>query len=616
MDLTTIEDPSFLKELDDKQLMKLAADIRTFLIESISQTGGHLSSNLGIVELTLALHAVFSAPQDKIFFDVGHQSYTHKILTGRAQDFKNLRTFNGLSGYQKRCESVYDCFEAGHSSTTISAAVGMAIARDLRQEKYHVVPVIGDGALMNGVAFEALNNLGHLQKRVIVILNDNGMSISKNTGAINSFLDNLRVSMPYNKAKQNYKELLNKTKFGRLTYRVSKTMKDSIKHKIIDNMFTELNFDYIGPLDGHDIKDLKRGLEKAKNSLKPIVVHVITKKGKGYKYAENDQDGKWHGVGKFDIASGTFLNKRKAREINFSELVANELYKQMQKNDKIIAISPAMVEGSKLNKVFKAFPDRSFDVGIAEAHAAMMAAGLALNGMHPFLSVYSTFSQRCYDQFNHDLARMDLPVVIGLDRAGIVGEDGATHHGVFDISLYRNLPNFTITAPATTAEVEYLIAEAFSWEHPYIIRYSREAALIENSEQVYQYGKWLTLLENKKNVILSYGIHTNRFKEIITADKIALGLIHALYLKPLDYDLLDYLFNNKICLNIFEPDIKGGGFSSSVLEYANKQGYDSNLVHITAIDDIFIEAGSTIDLYNYYGFNYHEYVNNCLKRGK
>ncbi|MDR1782463.1 MAG: 1-deoxy-D-xylulose-5-phosphate synthase [Bacilli bacterium] len=615
MDLTKIENPYFLKNLNNKELKQLAKEIRSFLIESISQTGGHLSSNLGIVELSIALHYVFNAPQDKIFFDVGHQSYVHKILTGRAKDFTSLRQLNGLSGYQKRNESAFDCFEGGHSSTTISAALGMAIARDLRNEDYNIIPVIGDGALINGVSFEALNNLGHLQKKVIIILNDNGMSISKNTGAINSFLDSLRISMSYNKTKQNYKELLQKNKVGQVTYKISKAIKEGIKHKMIDNMFTELNLDYIGPLDGHDFKDLKRGLEKAKNSTKPIVVHVITKKGKGYKFAEEDMDGKWHGVGKFDIKTGEIYSNTKDNEINFSKLIANEIYNKMRENDNIVTITPAMISGSKLNYIFKDFPNRSFDVGIAESHAAMMAAGLALNGMHPFLSVYSTFSQRCYDQFNHDISRMDLPVVIGLDRSGIVGEDGATHHGVFDIALFRNLPNFTITAPGTTEEVKYLVNEAFTINHPYIIRYSRDAALIENNNIKYEYGKWINLISNKDNIIISYGVHSKKIMKIINENNYNIGLIHALYIKPLDYSLLDYLFKNNIKINIYEPDIKGGGFGSSILEYANNKKYDTNLIKLTAIDDIFISSGKTSDLYDYYGFNYEDYIKNCLKRG-
>ncbi|MDR3215295.1 MAG: 1-deoxy-D-xylulose-5-phosphate synthase [Bacilli bacterium] len=614
MNLKDIKNPLFLKNLNNKDLYRLSKEIRKFLIKSLSHTGGHLSSNLGIVELTIALHKTFNAPDDRIFFDVGHQSYVHKILTGRINDFNTLRQIDGLSGYQKISESEYDCFEGGHSSTTISAAVGMAIARDIKAEDYHIIPVIGDGALINGVAFEALNNLGYLQKKVIIILNDNGMSISKNTGALNSFLDTLRVSMPYNKAKQNYKELLNKSKVGKVAYHVSKTLKDGIKLKVIANMFTELNLDYIGPLDGHDFKDLIRGLNKAKNSPRPIVVHVITKKGKGYKYAEEDSLGKWHGIGKFDIETGETLSKENKDEINFSKLVADEVYNHMSNNKNIVTITPAMVSGSKLDRIFSDFKDRSFDVGIAESHAAMMAAGLALNGVHPFLSIYSTFSQRSYDQFNHDLARMNLPVLIGLDRAGIVGEDGDTHHGVFDIAIFRNLPNFIISAPRNNFEVNYLVDIGFNTNHHFIIRYSREnAKLLQKNNYTFAFGKWLTIKKHCKKVIISYGIHTNKFEKLIIDNDYDIGLIHALFIKPLDYQLLAYLFKNNIEINIFEPDIKAGGFSSSILEYANINNYNGNLVKINAIDDIYILSGNINDLMNKYGFNYQKYIENIVK---
>ncbi len=608
MKIEDIKNPDFLKEYDEKELKILAEDIRSFLIESISQTGGHLSSNLGIVELTIALHKVFNAPEDKIFFDVGHQSYIHKILTGRASYFDTLRSFEGLSGYQKRCESVYDCFEAGHSSTSISAATGMAIARDLNNETYSIVPVIGDGALTGGLVYEALNHLGHINKKVIIVLNDNDMSISHNVGAVNNLLGRLRISMPYNKAKQNYKDILKRNKVGRLAYQASKKIRDKLKSSVISNIFVDMGFDYIGPLDGHDFKDLLRGLNKAKNISRPIVVHVLTTKGKGYKYAEEDMNGKWHGTGKFDKKTGIIVNNNNENELSFSQALSDLVYEEMKINKDIVAITPAMIAGSKLERIFEDFPKNSFDVGIAEGHATMMAAGLSLSGKHPFISIYSTFSQRSYDQFNHDLSRMNLPAFIGLDRSGLVGEDGETHHGVFDISMFRNLPHFIISAPKDYAEMRSLVKLGFQTKAPFILRYPRGNTFMSDNIIETPIGKWHTLRPYQNKVLISYGVHSLEFEQRMSEDSTC-GLIHALYIKPLDYELLDELFNNKIEIVIYEPDIKGGGFASSILEYANEKKYDTRLVTIISIEDTFIPAGKVSILLKAYNLDYDDVLN-------
>lgn len=616
MDVELIENPEFLSALDEQQLTGLANDIRHFIIESIAQTGGHLSSNLGVVELTIALHKVFNAPIDKIFFDVGHQAYTHKILTGRAKDFSSLRAYQGLSGFQKRNESIYDCFEAGHSSTTISAAVGMAVARDLNNEDYHIVPIIGDGSLTGGIALEALNHLGYIQKKVIIILNDNEMSISKNVGGLDNLLGHLRISMPYNKAKQNYKELLNRNSFGRVIYKSSKFIKDSIKEKVISNYFTDIGLDYIGPLDGHDFKDLLRGLEKAKNSNRPIVVHVLTKKGKGYKFAEEDTSGQWHGTSKFDPITGQPINIPSSDMISYSKLVADCLYKQMEKNEDIVAITPAMITGSKLEEIFNDFPNRAFDVGIAEEHASEFAAGLALAGKKPYLSVYSTFSQRAYDQFNHDLARMNLGVVIGLDRAGLVGEDGETHHGIFDIALYRNLPNFIITAPKDASEIASLFDLAFSLNSPFIIRYPRGNTFNNIQEEVIKLGEWKHLINNnQKSVIITYGPHSQKFNELIN-NNYPIDLVHALFIKPMDTKLLDKIFKEYDNIIVYEPDIKAGGFSSAILEYANDNNLDCTKIIRYGIEDEFIPAGPTNILLEEYNLAYDRLINDIIGRFK
>ncbi|WP_423364686.1 1-deoxy-D-xylulose-5-phosphate synthase [Mycoplasma sp. P36-A1] len=615
MDIVEIENPKFLENLNDKELKNLAKEMRIFLIESISQTGGHLSSNLGVVELSIALHKVFNNPDDRIFFDVGHQSYIHKILTGRAALFPTLRQYKGLSGFQKRNESPYDYLEAGHSSTTISAAVGMAIARDLDNDDYNVVPVIGDGALMGGMAIEALNHLGHIQKKVVVIFNDNDMSISKNVGGINTFLDKVRISMPYLKAKHNYKEIMHRSTVGKITYKTSSLIKAKIKSKVISNMFMDMGLDYIGPLDGHDFHDLLRGLNKAKNSTGPIVVHVMTKKGKGYKPAENDESGKWHGVSQFDPKTGETIshNNNQEKLIPWSKVIANAVEQCMETNKDIVTITPAMIGGSKLESIFKNYPDRAFDVGIAEQHATMMAAGLGLSGKHPFLSIYSTFSQRSYDQFNHDLARMDLPCLIGIDRAGLVGEDGETHHGIFDISLYRNLPNFIVTAPRDNVEATALVKEAFNTNHPFVIRYPRGNTVINKNRIVNtRIGCWETLVESDENCIITYGNHSSEFLKIIEKENYKCGLVHAKYIKPIDKELFVKIILEKKKVLVFEPDIKGGGFASSLLEFANEISLDVKDIEILSISDKYVEAGSIPQLMKGENLDYSSVIKNFI----
>ncbi|MGL4382969.1 MAG: 1-deoxy-D-xylulose-5-phosphate synthase [Bacilli bacterium] len=608
MDLYEIKEPSFLKSYNNKQLESLAQEIRAFLIENIAKTGGHLSSNLGVVELSIALHYVFNSPQDKIFFDVGHQSYVHKILTGRAHLFNTLRQYQGLSGYQKRSESIHDCFEAGHSSTTISSAIGMAISNQLDGLDYSVIPVIGDGALTGGVAFEALNHLGDLDSKVIVILNDNNMSISQNVGGFNIVLDHMRSSMPYNKAKQNYKDNLSKTRFGKAFYNFTSKLKKNVKRHVVSNIFTDMGIDYIGPVDGHDFQDLIRVLNKAKLSSRSIVVHVVTKKGKGYLPAENDESGKWHGIGQFNVDNGQTITQTNA--ISYSEVVADALLNEMKSNKDIVCITPAMIGGSKLEKIFKEYPQRSFDVGIAEQHATLLAAGLALSNKHPFLSIYSSFSQRAYDQFNHDLSRMDLPVVIGMDRAGLVGEDGETHHGVFDIALFSNLPHFIISAPANASEIQGLMPLAFATKHPFIIRYPRGNACLDiiNNEQV-TLGNWPYYTNNKsRRLLISYGVHSAHFHKLIKDNK-TIDHLHALFIKPLDYNKLDYLLNHYDEIIIYEPDIKGGGFASAILAYANQKKYNTNKITIVSIDNKFIGAGSIDKLMETNELNYQDVLN-------
>ncbi|MCD7839963.1 MAG: 1-deoxy-D-xylulose-5-phosphate synthase, partial [Erysipelotrichaceae bacterium] len=428
MNLDKIESPEFIKKLNHDELIDLADEIRQFIITNVSKTGGHFSSNLGVVELTIALHYVFDSPKDKMIFDVGHQSYVHKILTGRAKDFKTLRQFNGLSGFQKRYESVHDCWEAGHSSTAISAGTGMAIARDLNHQDGEIICIVGDAAIMSGESFEALNYLGSINSKVIIILNDNEMSISKNVGGLSNFFSKVRMSARYRHARDNYTEFLGRSKFGNIIYQQTKKIKDHVKDDVIeDNIFSEFGLDYIGPVDGHDFNDLIEAFNMAKSMNHSVVVHVHTIKGKGYSLAQKDHEGCYHGVAPFDYHVGIIKSETKMK--SWSAIIASHIEKIMKQDSDVVVITPAMTYGSCLIDVFKEFPERCFDVGIAEEHAMTFAAGLSNAGKKPYITIYSSFLQRAYDQINHDIARMNLPCLIGVDRGGLVGADGDTHHG-------------------------------------------------------------------------------------------------------------------------------------------------------------------------------------------
>jgi 1-deoxy-D-xylulose-5-phosphate synthase len=500
MDLRSIKHPDFLKKLTIRQCNELASEIRSFLIDNVSKTGGHLSSNLGVVELTIAMHKVFDSPKDKIIFDVGHQSYVHKILTGRADRFLTLRQYDGLSGFNKRSESEHDVWEGGHSSTSLSAALGMAVVRDLERQNYHVVSLIGDGSIINGMSFEALNHIGELGKNVIIVFNDNNMSISKNVGAMSSAFARLRASKSYNTLKQDVKDVLKTNVVGSTVLKGMTAVRDTLKSHIVDSsIFGELGIEYLGPVDGHSIKELIRAFETAKKHQGPIVIHVITCKGKGYPHSESDKDGSWHGVNQFDPDTGILNNNLPPSHASWSSIYSETLIRLAIQDKTITAITPAMVGGSKLEKFFKLFEDRSFDTGIAEEHAVTFAAAMALQGYRPFLSIYSTFLQRGYDQINHDICRMDLPVVIGIDRAGLVGEDGDTHHGVFDIGILRPLPNLVIASAKDADEAQDLLFTAFSQQHPFAIRYPRGSAAYQQKEQLklLTIGQWEVINKNR-----------------------------------------------------------------------------------------------------------------------
>jgi len=600
MDITKIKNPKFLKKLSINELNSFANDVRNFLLESVSKTGGHLSSNLGVVELTIALHYVFDAPKDKILFDVGHQCYTHKILTGRANKMNTLRQYNGIAGFQKRNESEYDCFEAGHSSTALSTALGMAAARDLKNEDYCVVPVVGDASMMSGLSLEALNQIGYQKRKMIIIFNDNNMSINKNVGALGKAFTNMRNSNEYNTIKTSLKDSLKNKSFGNYVINSIHNVKDAIKNNIVDTgIFKEFGIYYLGPVDGHNIEDLINILNIAKEKEYPCVIHVVTKKGKGYKYTEEDLTGKWHGVSKFDIKTGKSLASIPEGYKPYSKIVADCVERIMDKNDDVVAITPAMITGSKLNNVFAKYPDRCFDCGIAEDHAVSFACGLALNGLRPFVSIYSSFAQRAYDQFNQEISRMDLPVVFGLDRSGLVGDDGETHHGVFDISFIRPLPHSIICQGKDSKETENLLYTGFTQNHPYFVRFPRgNEKYIENKRfSKIVIGSWEYLNKAKKAEcsILAYGSDVVEIDTYVKQNKLAYNVINARYIKPIDEKLLLETCKNHKPVYIYTNEIVKGGLGDEILECLNKNSLD-NPVYIIGIDDVFVQHGSNYQL--------------------
>lgn len=613
MNLLDIKDPTFLKNLNENELKELADEIRLFLVNSISKTGGHLSSNLGVVELTIALHYCFNSPNDKLLFDVGHQSYTHKILTGRARDFDKLRKIDGISGFQRRSESIYDCFEAGHSSTALSIGLGMAIARDLNHDNYEIIPIVGDASMSSGLSLEALNQIGDLKSKIIIVFNDNNMSISKNKGSLTKAFAYLRSSSKYVNLKEDLKDYLSRIKEGKKYLNFLKGVRDSIKSKLInDGIFKEFDIDYLGPVDGHDIGALIKAFYAAKQKDGPIVIHVVTKKGKGYEYAENDTNGKWHGVSPFDVSTGLSLKALPENHLSYSKIVSNHINDLMEINQDIVAITPAMISGSQLEDLFQKHPERCFDCGIAEDHAVDFAVGLALENKRPFVSIYSSFLQRAYDQINHDVCRMNLPVVFGIDRAGIVGEDGSSHQGVFDISLLNALPNMIIAQGKDANEIKNLFDLAFNSNCPFAIRYPRGHILdTKYKKEEILLGKWEIIVnnDNEDAIIISYGNDVCQIEKHIKSEKLNYTLVNARFIKPIDENLLLKLASKNKPIFIYTNEIIKGGIGDSVLELFNISNIKVPL-HILGIDDIYVKHGEIskvkeslhLDLENLYNY--------------
>ena len=600
--LEGISSPADLKYLSEEQLEMAAAEIRSTIINTVSKTGGHLAPCLGTVELTLALHKVFSCPRDKIVWDVGHQSYTHKILTGRLKKFSTLRQKGGITGFPNRFESEYDAFGAGHASTSVSAALGMAVARDLNRDDYNVIAVIGDGALTGGEAFEGLNNAGISKRKLIVILNDNEMSIAPNVGALSEYLSMIRIDEKYKRAKKDLKKLLGTIPgIGDSVVKTANYFKDSVRNAIVPgSLFEAMGFSYLGPLDGHDIGGLVNVLEKVKlNMDEPVLIHVQTKKGRGYPPAERDP-AKFHGIGRFNVLDGKPIASVSTVP-TYTAVFSQSLIDLAGKNKDITAITAAMPSGTGLQKFSNVFPDRCFDVGIAEEHAVTFAAGMAAAGKKPVVALYSTFSQRAYDQIIHDVALQKLPVVFCLDRAGLVGEDGPTHHGVFDMAYMRQIPNMTVMAPKDENELRQMLSSALSYDSPVSIRYPRGSACgvkIQEEFSPLERGRGEVLTEGKDAAIIAVGsMVANSLKaaELLKEKGISVSVINARFIKPLDRDLILKAADEHNCIITAEEGVLAGGFGSAAAELLADEGKSNRLLRL-GIKDEFIEQGTRAEL--------------------
>jgi 1-deoxy-D-xylulose-5-phosphate synthase len=613
--LSKYKQPKDIRKMSLNELDELSKDIRGFLIEHVSKTGGHLASNLGVVELTISLYNVFEFEKDKLVWDVGHQSYVHKILTGRKDRFDTLRKYGGISGFPKREESFYDMFETGHSSTSISAALGMARARDLKGEKHQVVAVIGDGALTGGMALEALNDVGYRKTKLIIVLNDNQMSIAKNVGGLSTYLSRLRVDPSYNKLKHEFNTALEKSNIGKGLVNSINKIKDSIKQIIVPGMFfEEMGIKYLGPIDGHNIKEMSKVLSMAKNMEEPVIIHTITQKGRGYNFAEKNPH-KFHGIGPFNCSSGECCV---TSGITYSSTFGEELVKLAEKDNRIVAITAAMTDGTGLSQFAQRYGERFFDVGIAEQHAVTLAAGMAKEGFKPVFAVYSTFLQRAYDQIIHDVCIQRLPVIFAVDRAGIVGEDGETHQGVFDLSYLSHMPNMTIMAPKCIDELRAMLDWAVKQSYPIAIRYPRggDSSSYElKSLTVLERGKWEVLCESGNTVILAAGKMVSRalaVKDKLDQMGIKVSVVNACFIKPIDKNLIDSFLEKNFNFITIEDNVIHGGLGSLVLEYINSLNSNTRILNL-GFKDEFITHGSPDILYKKYGLDVEGIVDSVLK---
>lgn len=591
-----------VKDLNIKQKKELAEEIREYILQTISENGGHLASNLGVVELTIALHSIFDVPKDKIIWDVGHQTYTHKILTGRKEEFKKIRTKEGIAGFPKTCESEMDCFNTGHSSTSISVALGMARARDIKKEKNSVIAVIGDGALTGGMALEALNDAGSSNSKITVILNDNEMSISKNVGGVNMLLSKLRVKKLYSRTNIKLKKVIGKIpKVGPFFVKLVQRIKRGIKQIVIPKMyFEDIGFTYLGPVDGHDIEKLESILSLSKQVDKPVLIHVLTKKGKGYKIAEQNPD-KFHATGSFDLKTG---KPKKPKAKDYSKVFGDKLIKLAEKNDKIVAITAAMKDGTGLKEFSQKFPTRFFDVGIAEQHALGLAAGLAKEGMIPVVPIYGSFYQRAYDQVIHDICLQNLSVVMCVDRAGLVGADGETHHGAFDMSFFKIIPNITILAPKDFKELEKMLKFAVSLGKPVVIRYPRGGESKEQfkKHEEIDFGKAEILQEGKDITIIGIGKTVASAIELADELKnknIEAEVINSRFLKPFDIETVKKSIAKTKKVITLEDNTIIGGLGSEIKEIISSDKTLQDIqVETYGIEDEFMGFATWEDIFN------------------
>ena len=580
-----IKNPEFLKELSYKELNLLSADICDYIIDKTSINGGHLAANLGVIDATIALCRVFDFSKDKIIFDVGHQCYTYKILTGRS--LERLRQSDGVSGFQKLSESPYDHFECGHSSTSISAAKGMAIARDINKEKYEIVAFIGDASIANGLAFEGLNNIANGNNKVIIILNDNDMSITKPVGGLAKSFRSLSNSALYRRSKTNYIKVMKKTRFGRWILSWTGAIKNWLKrHVMAINLFDNIGLSYIGPIDGHNIKAMEKALLRAKKYEKSSVIHIKTIKGKGYKYAENDDSGKWHGVGSFDKETGQIHVDEST--ITWSEVYSSTLVEGMANNTNAVLVVPATAVGSSLENIFELFPTRTFDVGIAEEHAFTMAGGLAVSGKHPIIVIYSTFLQRAFDELSHDIARMKLNATILIDRSGLVGADGNTHQGIYDESFLLSTPNTVVAMASRESEALGLMQESFNNHGVFCIRFPRSRVTPTKEREETTFGKWKVEKEGKNTAVVSIGPLTLELKELIIKNNKECALYNAIYQKPMDDGLIEREIVNFNRIIIYDAYGIENGFPQALLERLISLGYKGEVV-IKSIPDVFVD---------------------------
>ncbi len=606
MVLEKIEQENDIKKIDPEEWDLLASEIRQFLIEKISVNGGHLASNLGVVELTMALHLAFDLPKDKLIWDVGHQSYTHKLLTGRREGFDSLRKHGGMSGFPKRSESDCDCFDTGHSSTSVSAGLGYAMARDIMQEDYKVISVIGDGALTGGMAFEALNNASKLTSNFMIVLNDNNMSISENVGGLSSYLSGIRTAQSYQDLKNGITHSLsNIPKYGeRIVERIRKT-KSGIKQLFIPGMYFEnMGITYLGPVDGHDIPALVKIFKEASKVEGAVLVHVLTKKGRGYLPAER-HPARFHGTEPFDVATGLPLVRR--TRANYTDVFSTVMRKLGDRDEKVVAVTAAMADGTGLKRFHNMFPERFFDVGIAEEHAVTFAAGLAAAGLKPIFAVYSSFLQRAYDQILHDVCIQKLPVVFAIDRAGLVGSDGETHQGIFDLSYLSIIPNMTIMAPKNKWELSDMIKYAVDFQAPVAVRYPKGEAYdgLKEYRAPVSYGKSEMIHMGREIALVAVGSMVKTAVSVEEALKqrgYEVTLINARFVKPLDEEMLLQLLENHRLVVTMEENVFRGGFGEAVSDFYRSRGASAEVLNI-AIPDRYIEHGSVDILKKEYGID-------------